>query len=37
MLALLFGIWAVLLAAAAAAAEPLAKGIQDNSFLIEEA
>jgi hypothetical protein len=38
MQALLFGLWAfVLSAAAAVAAEPLAKGIQDNSFLIEEA
>src|SRR6185295_351310 len=38
MQAFLFGLWAVVLSAAAAvAAEPLAKGIQDNSFLIEEA
>ena len=38
MQALAFGLWVLLLSAAAAvAAEPLAKGIQDNSFLIEEA
>jgi hypothetical protein len=38
MQALLYGLWALAFSAAAAvAAEPLAKGIQDNSFLIEEA
>src|SRR5262245_24781904 len=38
MHALVFGFWVLLISAAAAvAAEPLAKGIQDNSFLIEEA